>query len=275
MTSSRLAADSTLTHNRRHDHRHDDRLRRNAGGHQRRQLVVPLNPGDREHGRDHGQDGAGAIEEVDRPIGVEAAHQLQQVAVLLGVAHELVEIAEGVEDDIQPGQAAPANEEHLHELSQQVAVDDPHAAGQEQPSRCSSFIGGPRACCARPGPARRCPSRIRSGGCTPKLKRMRIARHGHAFGRVAVFAGHVEHAFGQRPLEQRAVGAGGHVASGSSSQTYNPPSGRAQRTPAELPACVVERREHGVALDAIGRSQPLDLSARPAACRARPPSRAG
>jgi hypothetical protein len=64
---------------------------------------------------------------MDRTVDVEPEHGSQQIAFLLGELHEFVEIAEGIEHDIQAGQAAKADHKHGAELPQQVTVDDPHA----------------------------------------------------------------------------------------------------------------------------------------------------
>ena len=80
--------------------------------------------------RDQREHAAGAIEERDRAIGVIDGHDAEQVAVLVGVIDEVVEVAEGIDHDVQPDQAEQADHQHLHELAQHVAVDDRgHGAG--------------------------------------------------------------------------------------------------------------------------------------------------
>jgi hypothetical protein len=83
---------------------------------------MALNKRHGEHGRHEGQDAGGAIEKEQRPIQIEFPHQRSEGTLLLGRAHELVEIGEGVEDDVQPGQADEADHERLQELPKQIAI---------------------------------------------------------------------------------------------------------------------------------------------------------
>ena len=50
--------------------------------------------------------------------------------MLAGVIDEVVEVAEGIDHDVQPDEAHQADHEHLDELAQHVAIDDRgHGAG--------------------------------------------------------------------------------------------------------------------------------------------------
>jgi hypothetical protein len=86
--------------------------------------MMALNPGDREHDGDKREHAAGAIEKGDAAIGVVLAHDFHQVAVLASVVDEVVEMAEGIDHDVQPDETHQTNDEHLDELAQHVAIDD-------------------------------------------------------------------------------------------------------------------------------------------------------
>ena len=57
---------------------------------------------------------------------VVVGHEGQHPAGLAAATNELIQIAEDVEDDVQTGEAQEADEKRLHELPQQVPVDDVH-----------------------------------------------------------------------------------------------------------------------------------------------------
>jgi hypothetical protein len=86
--------------------------------------MMALNPRDGEHHGDEREHAAGAIEKGDAAIGVVFAHDFHQVAVLAGVVDEVVEVAEGIDHDVQPDETQQADDEHLDELAQHVAIDD-------------------------------------------------------------------------------------------------------------------------------------------------------
>ncbi len=49
--------------------------------------------------------------------------------MLFGIQHEIVQVAEAVDHDVQSRQAAEADHERAQELMQQVTVDDSHDGG--------------------------------------------------------------------------------------------------------------------------------------------------
>ena len=110
------------------DGRHQDGPKharaRDSGREQRSHFVMALDPGDGEHHGDEREHAAGAVEERDAAIGVVRAHDLDQIAVLAGVVDEVVEVAEGIDHDVQPDETQQADDEHLDELAQHVAIDD-------------------------------------------------------------------------------------------------------------------------------------------------------
>ena len=67
----------------------------------------------------------------------------------VGVVDEVVEMAEGVDHDVQPGEAQEADHQHLHELAQHVAVDD---------------RGHGRRLLDRPAAGKDCSRRLHAGG---------------------------------------------------------------------------------------------------------------
>src|SRR5689334_21179164 len=93
--------------------------------------MVSLDPRDREHHGNQRQDPARAVKKCDAAIRVVLAHDLDQTAVLAGVVDEVVEVAEGIDHDVQPDQAHQADDEHLDELAQQVAINDREHAKRE------------------------------------------------------------------------------------------------------------------------------------------------
>ena len=148
-------------------------------------------------------------------------------------------LREAVDDDVQPGQAAKADQERLHELPQQIAIDD-----QQTAADCRRWSGAwcdARHACsllrARLAPRSRrngamararasMPRRMFSALCTPKLKPNRFLRRGFAFGRITVLARHVQHAFVQRVLRSACRPGPASMPSGSSQPDVQP-AGRA------------------------------------------------
>src|SRR5207244_3777216 len=133
-------------------------------------------------------------------------HDGRQIAVFSGEIKERVEIGEGVDHRVKPGQAHIAHHEQLQELLDEIAVDDRDRFGGHGSSltrkkheirnkfkiqstddqRIWSFVL--RACLvfgasnfgfplysitlATARPKASTPARIRSGVCTPKLRRI-------------------------------------------------------------------------------------------------------
>ena len=147
MTTSRLAAATRLTPIAADQHRPQHARARDAGREQRRHFMMALDPRDGEHHGHEREDAARAIEERDRAVGVVADQHAEQAAVLVGVVDEVVEVAEGIDHDVQPDEAQKADDQHLHELTQHVAVDDRgHECGDIAGIECKrqrrSSVGG-------------------------------------------------------------------------------------------------------------------------------------
>ena len=82
------------------DDRLDDPPLWDAGRLQGRQLVVPLKQSAGKHGGDQGQHAAGAVEKADRLVAIILPHDGPEAAMVAGEALEIVEVAEGIDDDI-------------------------------------------------------------------------------------------------------------------------------------------------------------------------------
>ncbi len=118
ITSSRFAAASQTYADGGHQHRAQHTCARDSGCQERGHFVMALDPGDRKHHGNEREHAAGAIEKSDATVGVILAHDLQQVAMLTGIVDEVVEVAEGIDHDVQPNETHQADDEHLDELPQ-------------------------------------------------------------------------------------------------------------------------------------------------------------
>ena len=113
MSSSRLSDAQQADARGGDQQRLDDAELRDAGGEQGGQFLMPGEPRDGEHGRDHRQESAHAVEERQAVIGVVRGDDAEQVAFLFGVGREVVEVAEEVDDDVEADEADEADDEDL------------------------------------------------------------------------------------------------------------------------------------------------------------------
>ena len=70
-----------------------------------------------------------AVEERDALKCIVTHKYREKVAVFFSVVHEAVEVAEGVDHNIKADEAQEANDQHLGELTQDIAVDDGRHGG--------------------------------------------------------------------------------------------------------------------------------------------------
>ena len=113
-------------HHRRDDQRREDSQFGNAAGHQRGEFVRPLQPSHGEHRGDQRKQPADAVEKRKHARPVVIADHSEKSAEPPAVRHELFEIPRRVDHDVQPRQTGEADEPHLREESQDVAIDDQH-----------------------------------------------------------------------------------------------------------------------------------------------------
>lgn len=112
--------------NRRADDRHSDPCAGDSRRHQGGQLVVALDPRDREHRRDQGDQPRRTIEEQQCAIAVVRPDQTEHATVRFSVTEELFEVREYVENHKQPEKAEITDQKRGEKLPQHVAIDDPH-----------------------------------------------------------------------------------------------------------------------------------------------------
>ena len=122
--NSRFAAASRVTQTAAMSTGRRTRVRVTPAARQRGHFVVALNPRDREHDGDERHGAASAVEENDRLERIVGGHRAEQVAMLLGVVDEMIEMAEGVDHDVETDEAHQADHKDLDELAQHVAVDN-------------------------------------------------------------------------------------------------------------------------------------------------------
>ena len=100
---------------------------RDACGHQRRHLVVALQPGDREHGGDQRGNSAHQVKEPGHAGAVVCCQQHQDAALLIGGVDKLVQVAHEVAYGIDARQRQKAHQKDLDEHGKDVAIDQTHA----------------------------------------------------------------------------------------------------------------------------------------------------
>ena len=128
---------------REHD-RLDDPPLGNSGGQQGRQFVESLEQGKRKHRGDQGHDAAGGVEKRKAPIGVVFSDHQKHAAMFFAVGDELLQVRERIDYDVQAVHAAEADQEDLHELAQQVSVEDEHARRRIRNADQEAWVEGIR-----------------------------------------------------------------------------------------------------------------------------------
>ncbi|MFO0791454.1 MAG: hypothetical protein U0805_18495 [Pirellulales bacterium] len=75
-----------------------------------------------------------AVKKRNCPIGVVSGHYGHWIkVVLVAIVEEVIQMAERIDHDVQPNEAHQADNEHLNELPQHVAVNDREHGSRASP----------------------------------------------------------------------------------------------------------------------------------------------
>ena len=106
------------------DRRPGDPPAGHAGSEERRQLVVTLEPGEREHRAGQGDHRARRVEEGDQPVAVVGAEHPGETTGLRGVRDELLHVRESIDHERQAREADEDDQERVELGTGDVAVDE-------------------------------------------------------------------------------------------------------------------------------------------------------
>ncbi len=129
---SRFDRAEQTDHNRRHDQGKGDSPTGNSGRHERRHLVVPLQPANRQDGCQQADDPAADVEKPGQAGGIIRTEALPVAARFTAVFEELREIPHQVRDDVNTHEARKRDHEDPDILTQEVALNNVH--GESIPS---------------------------------------------------------------------------------------------------------------------------------------------